>query len=47
MLRDSETKGKKLLFDSLTTKRDLPPLKTFQDYDQITDGIGYKVRMIF
>ena len=48
MLRDSDTKGKKLLFDSMTTKRHLPPLPNgykLTDYDQITDGIGYQVRL--
>ncbi len=45
MLRDSDTKGKKLLFDSMTTQRDASLKKdwTFHDYDQITDGVGYKV----
>ena len=45
MLRDSDSKGKKLLFDSLTTARDILTTNDFHDsgYDQITDGFGYKV----
>ena len=48
MLRDSTTKGRKLLFDSMTTIRDDFSNKnlrkiSFEDYDQITDGYGYKV----
>jgi hypothetical protein len=47
MLRDSETKGKKLLFDSMTTTREDLSNKNvrkcnFQEFDQITDGFGYK-----
>ena len=48
MLRDSTTKGRKLLFDSMTTSRDDFSNKNlrkinFEEYEQITDGFGYKV----
>lgn len=40
LLRESDS-SKKLLFDSETTQRHLPPLQSKKHYDQVYDGVGY------